>query len=85
MSEFNRKDNEDSEDGEENKRPLLPRDYEITFTDGSKTFVSGMLGVNDIFAAIVDPSNRLIFAAPLGTVHHCLARPESILGSRVPN
>ena len=54
----------------------VTRIYEIHFKDGSKQTVSGVLGINDIFVAVVDTDERLVFAAGLDEIWFCRAVPE---------
>lgn len=62
---------------------MEPKVYDIHFIfDGiSRTppvTIKGFLGVNDVFMAVADNENRLIFSAPLSQIHHAEAVQEII-------
>lgn len=63
---------------------MEPKVYDIYFHSLStdmkrdKTTIKGFLGVNDVFMAVADNDNRLIFSAPLSQIHHAEAVQEII-------
>lgn len=65
--------------------PLEPRIYEVTMKDGKKHTVSGFLGVNDVFMAVVDTDNRMVFASAIGNVDNAKAVVEVPILSRAIN
>lgn len=60
----------------ETEEVVEPRIYEIYKTNGAKIVVTGFLGVNDVFMAVADDKNRLVFASPLGNIDYAMAVVE---------
>lgn len=61
-----------------NKREevISPRLYDIVWNDGTTLQTSGILGINDVFIAVVDTEEKLVFSAPLEGLKYCQVVPE---------
>lgn len=67
------------EDMNPDEAPMEPKVYDIYFIDATKkATIKGFLGVNDVFMAVADGENRLIFSAPLSNIHHAEAVQEIV-------
>lgn len=58
---------------------MEPKVYDIHYIGTQpKTTIKGFLGVNDVFMAVADNENRLIFSAPMSQIHHAEAVQEIV-------
>lgn len=60
----------------EQEEVISPRLYDIVWNDGTTLQTSGVLGINDVFIAVVDTQEKLVFAAPLDDIKYCQVVPE---------